>query len=217
MAVKILQLDNVDIFYGVKQVAYRIRFYVDQGEVVYLMGRNGAGKTTTLKTIMGIISPRSGSIKFEGQEITGMQPFQLAREGIGYVPDGRRIFPFLSVKENLELFSKRRRNGGGWTIDKVYEVLPRLKSKESNKAGNLSGGEQEMVAVARALMRNPKLMLADEPFEGLAPLVIESLARVFKNVKGEVSILLVEQSTKSSIQISDRGYLMERGEISVQY
>lgn len=212
-----MELKNVNIFYGTVQVVYNININVETGKLVYLMGRNGAGKTTTLKSIMGIIPPRSGSIKFEGIEIAGRKPFELAKLGIGFVPDDRRIFPFLNVQQNLEIFSKKNKNGEGWTLDKGYEIFPVLKKKETMKGGNLSGGEQEMLAVARALMRNPKVLLLDEPFEGLAPLIVENLGEVFQRLKGEVSILLVEQNVKPSISIADKCYIMERGIIKSEH
>lgn len=217
MAPDVLRLTDVHIGYGNVEVVYGIDLFVGKGELVYLMGRNGVGKTTTLKCIMGMIKPISGSIRHEGAEIAGRPSHELARMGIGFVPDNRRIFPFLTVRQNLELFAENPPGGYGWTLDKVNDLFPILKKRESVKAGTLSGGEQEMLAVARALMRNPKTLLLDEPFEGLAPLVIANLAEIFSQIKGNVSILLVEQNEKHSVRIADRCYRMERGRIEAEY
>lgn len=217
MATDSLQLKDVHIGYGNVEVVYGVDLSVRKGELVYLMGRNGVGKTTTLKCIIGLIAPISGSIQHEGIEIAGKPSYELARMGIGFVPDNRRIFPFLTVRENLVIFAESPHGDSGWTLNKVYDLFPILKKRESVKAGTLSGGEQEMLAVARALMRNPKTLLLDEPFEGLAPLVIGNLAEILLQIKGDVSILLVEQNEKHSVRIADRCYLMERGRIESEY
>jgi len=217
LATEALQLKDVRIGYGNVEVVYGVDISVGRGQLVYLMGRNGVGKTTTLKCIMGLIKPISGSIRHEGTEIAGKPSYELAKMGIGFVPDNRRIFPFLTVTQNLEIFAENPHGASGWTLKKVYELFPILKKRESIKAGTLSGGEQEMLAVARALMRNPRTLLLDEPFEGLAPLVIGNLAEIFSQVKGSVSILLVEQNEKHSIRIADRCYRMERGRIESEY
>ena len=217
MATDALRLKDVHIGYGNVEVVYGVDLSVGKGELVYLMGRNGVGKTTTLKCIMGLIKPISGSILHEGAEIAGKPSYELAKAGIGFVPDNRRIFPFLTVRQNLEIFAENPLGDSGWTLKKVYELFPILKKRESVKSGTLSGGEQEMLAVARALMRNPRTLLLDEPFEGLAPLVVGNLAEIFSQVKGNVSILLVEQNEKHSIRIADRCYRMERGRIESEY
>lgn len=217
MAPDVLRLTDVHIGYGNVEVVYGIDLSVGKGELVYLMGRNGVGKTTTLKCIMGWLKPISGSILHEGTEIAGRPSHELARMGIGFVPDNRRIFPFLTVRQNLEIFAENPQGESGWTLGKVHDLFPILKKRESVKAGTLSGGEQEMLAVARALMRNPKTLLLDEPFEGLAPLVIANLAEIFSQIKGKMSILLVEQNEKHSVRIADRCYRMERGRIESEY
>jgi branched-chain amino acid transport system ATP-binding protein len=212
-----LVLADVSVCYGTVEVVHGVNLSVGRGELVYLMGRNGVGKTTTLKAVMGLVPVRSGRILYEGAEVAGRQPFEMARLGIGYVPDNRRIFPFLSVRENLETFAENPGGDAGWTLAKIHELFPILKKRDGVRAGTLSGGEQEMLAVARALMRNPRMLLLDEPFEGLAPLVVGSLAEVFSRIKGEISILLVEQNEKHSVRIADRCYRMERGRIESEY
>jgi len=217
LATDALALKDVHIGYGNVEVVYGVDISVGRGELVYLMGRNGVGKTTTLKCIMGLIRPTSGSIRHEGTEIAGKPSHELARMGIGFVPDNRRIFPFLTVRQNLEIFAENPYGVSGWTLEKVYDLFSILKRRESVKAGTLSGGEQEMLAVARALMRNPRTLLLDEPFEGLAPLIIVNLAEIFAQLKRSVSILLVEQNEKHSVRIADRCYRMERGRIESEY
>lgn len=217
MGFNALELKNVNVYYGSVQVVYNLSMKVEKGELVYLMGRNGAGKTTTLKSIVGLTPPRSGSIKFEGTEISGKQPFILGRLGLGFVPDDRRIFPFLTVLENLEIFSEKRSDGEAWQLERIYELFPALQKLKRNRAGSLSGGEQEMLAIARALMRNPKVLLLDEPFEGLAPVIVKNLEDAFQKIKGEVSILLVEQNVKDAIRLADRCYFMDRGIIRAEH
>lgn len=214
---KMLEVKDINVFYGSVQVVYGVSLTLEKGELVCLMGRNGAGKTTTLKSIIGVNPPRSGSIKYEGIEISMKQPFVCARLGVGFVPDNRRIFPFFSVLENLQIFSSKPTNGQGWTLERVYRLFPALKKLEKNRAGYLSGGEQEMLAVARALMRNPKVLLLDEPFEGLAPLIVRNLGDVLHGIKGTVSILLVEVNMKNAIRLASRCYLMDRGVISSEH
>ena len=213
MAIDVLELRNLSAGYANVEVVHEIDLAVAKGELVYLMGRNGVGKTTTLKCIMGLIPPRSGSVRYGGAEIGGKQPYEIARLGIGFVPDNRRIFPFLTVRQTLEVFADNPAGSPGWTLDRIYDLFPILKKRASVKAGTLSGGEQEMLAVGRALMRNPKTLLLDEPFEGLAPLVVEHLAEVFLRIKSGISILLVEQNERHSARIADRCCLMERGRI----
>jgi branched-chain amino acid transport system ATP-binding protein len=214
---KALELRDVNVFYGSVQVIYNVNIYVGKGELVYLIGRNGAGKTTTLRSIVGLIPPRTGSIKLEGIEIARKKPFRCGMLGIGYVPDDRKIFPFLTVSENLTMFSIEPTSAKGWTLEKIYDLFPSLKRLAGNKAGNLSGGEQEMLSIARALMRNPKVLLLDEPFEGLAPVIVTGLKNVFQVIRGEVSILLVELNLKDAIRLASRCYLMDRGVIKSEH
>jgi len=188
---------------------------VDEQEIVALLGRNGAGKTTTLRSIMGLTPPRTGSVKLKGIEITGKQPFEIARLGIGYAPDDRRIFPDLTTEENLliaERYSRRR--GNGWTTEKIYELFPGLARVRTSRGQSLSGGEQKMLAIARGLMSNPELLLLDEPSEGLAPLVVKALAEVILEIrKAGVTILIADQNIRFCWKIADRGYILEKGVI----
>lgn len=209
-----LEVDHIHTYYGMSHVLFGVSLEVKNGEVVCLLGRNGAGKTTTLRSIMGLTPPRSGSITYKGISITGRPPYQLARMGIGYVPDTRRIFPDLTVAENLEIGQRKMGNGKGWTKERVYELFPALRKIESRKGGYLSGGEQQMLAIARALMGNPELLLLDEPTEGLAPLVVRELEEQISQLRLEgISILLAEQNVKSALRLANRGYIIDGGQI----
>jgi len=211
----ILEMSNVVTLYGQSLILDGISLTVETGEVVSLLGRNGAGKTTTLRSIMGLAPPRSGSIKFKGDKIVGKQPFEIAKLGISYVPDDRRIFPNLTAEENL-LISERvaGKNGKFWTIEKVYELFPVLRDLRSSKGTCLSGGERKMLAIGRALMSNPELLLLDEPCEGLAPLIVRDLIRVLREIKeGGITILLADQNIRFCRRITDRGYIIDRGVI----
>jgi len=210
----ILELHDLETAYGQSQVLFGVTIGVEEGEVVCLLGRNGAGKTTTLRSIMGLMRPRSGRITFRGQEITGRQPFEIARLGIGYVPDDRRIFQDLTVEENLELGRRVARRHGRWSIERVYELFPILSRLNINRGTSLSGGEQKMLAIGRALMANPALLLLDEPSEGLSPLVVQSLVEVLKQIREEgVTLLIADQNVKFARKVSARGYIMEKGTI----
>jgi len=195
-----------------------ISLNVNEGEIVALLGRNGAGKTTTMRSIMGLTPPRSGSIKFKGMEIVGKQSFKIARLGIGYAPDDRRIFPGFTTEGNLLLAGKlARKNGEGWTTEKVYQLFPTLKPLQSRKGGLLSGGEQKMLALGRALMKNPELLLIDEPAEGLAPLVVKALAEAIIEIKkAGVTIFVADQNVRFCRKIADRGYIIDRGVIQYE-
>ncbi|MBC7346280.1 MAG: ABC transporter ATP-binding protein [Clostridia bacterium] len=210
-----LEVKEIHTYYGLSHVLFGVSLVVERGEVVCLLGRNGAGKTTTLRSIIGLTPPRRGSITYKGTEVTGRAPHQLVRMGICYVPDNRRIFPDLTVGENLEIAARGGGNGGqGWTKEKVYALFPALKKLESRRGGYLSGGEQQMLAVARALMGNPELLLLDEPTEGLAPLVVRELEEQIRHLREEgISILLAEQNVKSALRLADRGYIIDRGQI----
>jgi len=214
----ILEVSNIVTLYGQSLVIHGISLSVEAGEVVSLLGRNGAGKTTTLRSIMGLTPPRSGSIRFRDVEIVGKQPFEIARLGIGYVPDDRRIFPDLTTEENLEITGRlARKNGEGWTIQKVYDLFPILKGLRGSKGMCLSGGEQKMLAMGRALMKNPELLLLDEPAEGLGPLIVRDLIEVIREIKeAGVTILLADQNLKFCRRIADRGYIIDRGLIHYQ-
>jgi len=207
----LLEVAGINTFYGMSHILFDMSLRIGQGEIICLLGRNGTGKTTTLRSIMGLTPPRSGSIAFKGQEIRGKQPFRIARLGIGFVPEGRLIIPDLTVRENLEIVVRRT---GQWTLEAVYHLFPRLKERESQEGGTLSGGEQQMLAVGRALMTNPDLLLLDEPSEGLAPVVVRLLAE-FMGVLREkgMTTLLAEQNSTFALKFSDRAYLLEKGEI----
>ena len=209
----ILGVERLVAGYGGSVVVHGVSLEVGQGEIVCLLGRNGAGKTTTLRSIMGLTPPRAGSIRFAGAEIAGRQPFEIARLGIGYVPDDRRVFPDLTVEENLEI--ARRTAGqrdGRWTAARVYDLFPALRHLRASRGNHLSGGEQKMLAIGRALMKSPDLLLLDEPVEGLAPLVVKHLIEVLREIRaGGVTILLADQNLKFCRKVADRGYIMERG------
>jgi branched-chain amino acid transport system ATP-binding protein len=211
----ILEIEEIDTYYGQSHVLQGISLSIDEGEVVSLLGRNGVGKTTTLRSIMGLTPPRRGSIRFQGGEIAGKSPFEIARVGIGYVPDDRRIFPDLTTFENLEIARRMsRKKGGYWNIDTVCGLFPVLRDLRSSKGTHLSGGEQKMLAIGRALMKNPDIILLDEPAEGLAPLVVKNLIEVIQRIREEgVTILLADQNLKFCKAVADRGYILEKGVI----
>ena len=211
----ILEIEEIDTYYGQSHVLQGISLGIDEGEVVSLLGRNGVGKTTTLRSIMGLSPPKRGSIRFQGREIAGKNSFEIARLGIGYVPDDRRIFPDLTTFENLEIARRMsRKKQGYWNIDTVCDLFPILRDLRSSKGTHLSGGEQKMLAIGRALMKNPDIMLLDEPAEGLAPLVVKNLIEVIKRIRDEgVTILLADQNLKFCKAVADRGYILEKGVI----
>ncbi|MBM4278729.1 MAG: ABC transporter ATP-binding protein [Deltaproteobacteria bacterium] len=213
-----LIVDRIDTFYGQSHVLQEVSLSINEGEVVSLLGRNGVGKTTTLRSIMGLTPPQSGQIFFEGVSVAGKPSFQIARMGIGYMPDDRRIFPDLTLFENLEI--ARRLSSKGkvqWTFEKVYDLFPVFVNMKTRKGTQLSGGEQKMLALGRALMKNPDLLLLDEPSEGLAPLIVQNLAQVIERIRGEgVTILLADQNLKFCRKTSDRGYILEKGAVQRQ-
>lgn len=209
-----LELHEVHAYYGQSHILQGISLTVTKGEVVALLGRNGAGKTTTLRTIMGLTPARSGRIIFEGQDITHKPSHLIARLGISYVPSGRRIFSYLTVLQNLQLWQQPPRGGNGWTLERVYSVFPRLAELAPRRAGLLSGGEQQMLKIGRALLANPKLLLLDEPTEGLAPAVVGQLAHWLRLLKeAGLSMLLAEQNALFALKLADRGYVLEKGQI----
>ncbi|HYC13464.1 MAG TPA: ABC transporter ATP-binding protein [Stellaceae bacterium] len=211
----ILRLEEVQAYYGESHVLQGVTLALAPGEVLSLLGRNGAGKTTTLKTIMGILTARGGSIEFAGVQIEKLAPFRIARLGIGYVPETRGIFQSLSVKENLTL-AARSGNGSGaaWTLERVFGLFPRLLERRESGGGKLSGGEQQMLSIARALLTNPRLLILDEPTEGLAPVVIEEIEAVLVRLKAEgLSILLVEQNLAFALAFADRVAVLGKGRV----
>jgi branched-chain amino acid transport system ATP-binding protein len=210
-----LEVEEIHTYYGLSHILFGISLSVSAGELVSLLGRNGAGKTTTLRSIIGLTPPRRGHIRFKGKEIAGKRPYAIARRGVGYVPDDRRVFSDLTVGENLEI-AKRKAGGKAlvWTKDLVYDLFPKLRPLDLRKAGHLSGGEQEMLTIGRTLMCNPQLLLLDEPTEGLAPLVVKVLEeRIVELRDTGLSILLAEQNVWSALGLSDRGYIIDGGVI----
>ena len=209
-----LEVHNVNTHYGTSHILFDVSLQVNEGEVVCLLGRNGAGKTTTLRTIMGLARTKEGSVLFNGMEISGREPYEIARLGMGYVPDERLIFPDLTVRENLEVAIKEGDNGFNWTVEKVYELFPKLEELDGNLGGYLSGGEQQMLTVGRTLMGNPSLVLLDEPVEGIAPIVVQELSQQIRKLKDMgMTILFAEQNLRFAHQISDRAYIIETGRI----
>jgi len=214
----ILKVDQIDTFYGQSHVLQGVSLSIHKGEVVSLLGRNGVGKTTTLRSIMGLTPPRSGKILLHNVDIVGKPPFQIAKMGIGYMPDDRRIFPDLTLYENLELARRlSKRAKVSWTFEKIYDLFPVFVELKERKGTQLSGGEQKMLAIGRALMKNPDLLLLDEPSEGLAPLIVQNLVEVIGRIREEgVTILLADQNLKFCRKTSDRGYILEKGMIQYQ-
>jgi branched-chain amino acid transport system ATP-binding protein len=212
----ILEVDNIYTSYGLSQILFGVSLQVNEGECVSLLGRNGVGKTTTLRSIMGLTPPRQGVVRYKGQTITGQPAYRIARLGVGFVPEERRIFPDLTVRENLEVGRKppTTPRAAAWTIERVYKIFPVLASLDSRKGGYLSGGEQQMLTVGRTLMGNPDLILLDEPSEGLAPLVVRDLGEQIQRLKEEgITILLCEQNAKFATALSDRAYILEKGHV----
>ncbi len=208
-----LDLENVNAYYGDSHILHGVSLAVKEGEVVCLLGRNGAGKTTTILTIMGYLKPRPGRILYRGRDIAALPPYAVARLGFGFVPQERGIFPSLTVRENLTVFA-RARAGGRWTLERILELFPSLRARERNLGFQLSGGEQQMLSIARALMLNPSLLLLDEPSEGLAPMIVQGIVEVLKNLKREgLAILLVEQNLRTALAVADRHHVMNKGEI----
>jgi branched-chain amino acid transport system ATP-binding protein len=211
-----LEVEGIHTYYGTSHVLFGISLDVKPGEYVCLLGRNGVGKTTTLKTIMGLLAAKQGTIRYNNENLIGLQPFEIARMGVGYVPDERLIFPDLTIRENLEIAMKDPtvKDIPPWTIPRIYELFPALKSLDSHPGGYLSGGEQQMLTIGRTLMGNPLLMLLDEPAEGLAPVIVQELTRQIKYLKTSgLSILFAEQNLKFATEISDRAYVIEGGHV----
>ena len=212
MSDPLLEVKDLQTFYGKSHILKRVSLKVGKGELVALLGLNGAGKSTTMRSILGLTRAHSGSIKLNGQEVLGWPAYRISRLGVGYVPEGRRMFGALTTLENLQLAENRRR--GDWSISRVLEHLPKLGELRTRKAGRLSGGEQEMLAIGRGLVANPALLLVDEPSQGLAPLIVEEVYRILEEMKSHgVSILLVEQNALLALKIADRAYVMDDGHI----
>jgi branched-chain amino acid transport system ATP-binding protein len=208
----VLEVRDVHTYYGESHVLHGVSLTVAAGQIVTILGRNGMGKTTLIRSVIGFTPARRGTIHFKSRDVTHWPSFRIVALGMGLVPQGRRVFPSLSVQENLEVAG--RGNGGGWTLERVYALFPRLKERAVNRANKLSGGEQQMLAIGRALMSNPELLLMDEPTEGLAPLLVREVGATIARLKGEgLSILLVEQNLPMALSVADRVHVLSRGQI----
>ncbi len=209
-----LELVDVHTYYGESYVLQGISLKVEEGSVIALLGRNGMGKTTTINTIIGFTPPRRGRVLFKGEDITGLRPYRIAQMNIGLIPQGRRIFPSLSVEENLTMAARGGARAGAWTLDRLYSLFPVLKERAKSKGNLLSGGEQQMLSIARALMTNPDLLLMDEPSEGLAPIIVQEIGHIIGQLKESgFSILLVEQNLPMAMGVADYVYIMSKGTI----
>jgi branched-chain amino acid transport system ATP-binding protein len=206
-----LAVDGLETSYGLSQVLFGVSLRVEPGEVVTLLGRNGMGKTTTVLSIMGVVRARGGTVTFDGKPLSGLPSFRVARAGLGLVPEGRQVFPNLTVRENLVATARK---GGPWTLERVYEMFPRLAERRANYGNQLSGGEQQMLAIGRALMTNPKLLILDEATEGLAPLIRTDIYRSLGKLKAQgLSILVIDKDVKALTRFADRHYVLEKGRV----
>lgn len=215
---KLLEVESMNVYYGGIHAVKNLTFYINKGEIVALIGANGAGKTTTLQTISGLLVPKSGQIEFKGIDVTKVKAHKLVEMGLSHTPEGRRIFTELTVLENLELGAYTRSNGEAKeSIKEMFELFPRLKERKNQLAGTMSGGEQQMLAIARSLMSKPELLLLDEPSMGLAPILVEEIFKIIKKINDlGVTVLLVEQNANQSLAIANRAYVLETGEIVME-
>jgi branched-chain amino acid transport system ATP-binding protein len=213
LATEALHLSDVHAFYGESHILHGVGFSLREGHVLALLGRNGAGKTTCISTIVGFLTPREGEIRLFGETIGGLNPERISRLGIGLVPQGRRIFPSLTVRENLVVAQQRQASTRQpWTVERIYELFPKLRERHAQFAGTLSGGEQQMLAIGRALMGNPRVLLLDEPSEGLAPLIVAEVGRTIRRLKEEgQSIVLVEQNRQLALEVADQAVILNTG------
>jgi branched-chain amino acid transport system ATP-binding protein len=209
----LLELENINTYYGDTHVLWDLSLKVPRGKTVAILGRNGMGKTTIVRSIVGLPGPRSGVVRFNGEPISGLAPYQIARKGIGLVPQGRIVFPSLSVKENLLVAARGQENEDAWDLERVYELFPILKERQGLSGNLLSGGEQQMLVVARALMLNPDLLLMDEPSEGLAPMVVKQIGHVICGLKGKLTVLLAEQNLNMALSVADHIYIISKGAV----
>jgi branched-chain amino acid transport system ATP-binding protein len=215
MAEPLLQIDRLSAFYGRAQILFDVSLSVGRGEVVALMGRNGAGKTTTIRSIMGLVDRRRGRVRFDGVDVTRLDAYRINRLGVGWVPEDRRIFTELTVLENLEVGRRPARpDAPAWTVERLFDLFPNLREMPDRPGGRMSGGEQQMLTVARTLMGNPRLVLLDEPSEGVAPLIVEQMAQMIGELKKEgLAVLLSEQNVQFAAAVSDRAYVLEKGQV----
>ena len=208
----ILAVDDIHTYYGQSHVLHGVSLDLDEGEIVALLGRNGAGKTTTLRSIVGMTPPRDGEITFKGERIDGMEPYQIARRGIGIVPEERRVFPELTVADNIDVVLN---DEGEWDKDRVYDVFPALREHQNQLGGQLSGGQQQMLTIARALVTDPDLLLLDEPSEGLAPNIVADLKSLLSDVLDTgITVLLTEQNTEFAFDLAERAYILSKGDVA---
>lgn len=211
-----LEVKEIHTYYGTSHILFGISFGIEEGEAVCLLGRNGAGKTTTFRSIIGLTPPKAGSIRFKGNQIVGKPPYRIAQMGVGYVPDTRRIFPDLTVRQNI-LVARRTKEGALWNLDRIYGLFPKLSELDTHMGTQLSGGEQQMLTIARTLMTNPHLLLLDEPGEGLAPLVIQAMKEQLGEIKKlGLTMLICEHNVGLATALSDRAYVMDKGTIRFQ-
>jgi branched-chain amino acid transport system ATP-binding protein len=210
----LLEVEKIETSYGLSQALFGISIMVEPGEIVALLGRNGVGKTTVMRSIIGLTPPTRGIVRWKGEEIQGLPPYKVARKGIGFVPEDRRIFPDLTVWENLDIARRTGPEGkNAFTEERIYEIFPKLKELRDRRGGYLSGGEQQMLTIGRSLLTNPDLLLLDEPSEGLAPLIVEAMREQIGTLRKEgLSVLLAEQSLDFVLSLSDRLYILEKGE-----
>jgi branched-chain amino acid transport system ATP-binding protein len=211
-----LDVKDVVVRYGVIEALHGVSFYVDEGEIVTLLGANGAGKTTTLRMLSGLHAPSSGTVVFEGKNVTTTKAYEFSSLGISHVPEGRRIFPQMTIEENLEMGGFNRKGSLSEDIERMYDIFPILRERRKQLGGNLSGGEQQMLAIGRGLMAKPRLLLLDEPSMGLAPMIVETIFQIISDIRdGGTTVLLVEQNAAQALRLADRGYVMENGRIVI--
>jgi len=211
-----LKVEGINTYYGDSHILFDLSMEVPEGKIISMLGRNGMGKTTICRSIMGLTAPTSGSIKFKGEEISKMETHKISHKGIAYVPQGRGIFASLSVKENLTVGARGQDKPNAWTLERVYDFFPILEKRQNMPGNLLSGGEQQMLAVGRALMTNPDLLIMDEPSEGLAPLIIKQIGEVITKLKGQLTVFLVEQNFNMALSVADDVYIVSRGQVVYQ-